>query len=243
MKPPATVTKIFDALDRHHPNADTELVHRNAYELLVATILSAQSTDVRVNLVTPSLFERYPDADEGVLTGLRAQLVNTDALADWAREHEISEALLLGRGAEGSNLRGSNNVLADFVEALIAATYLDAGLDAARAVCARLVGARLDALAKTRMRLDPKTELQQRFQALGGTAPTYAVVDSGGPAHDRWFVVRVRLGEQWGAEGKGRSKRLAEREAARLTLAEDSWHSVLSPTEGKPPPDSRLEEA
>ncbi len=62
MKPPATVTKVFDALDRHHPNADTELVHRNAYELLVATILSAQSTDARVNLVTPALFARFPDA-------------------------------------------------------------------------------------------------------------------------------------------------------------------------------------
>ena len=62
MKPQATVLKIFDALDRHHPNADTELVHRNAFELLVATILSAQSTDARVNLVTPALFERFPDA-------------------------------------------------------------------------------------------------------------------------------------------------------------------------------------
>ena len=62
MKSPAVVTRIFDALDRHHPNADTELVHRNAFELLVATILSAQSTDARVNLVTPALFERYPDA-------------------------------------------------------------------------------------------------------------------------------------------------------------------------------------
>ena len=62
VKPPATVTKIFDALDRHHPNADTELVHRNAFELLVATILSAQSTDARVNLVTPALFARFPDA-------------------------------------------------------------------------------------------------------------------------------------------------------------------------------------
>jgi len=62
MKPPATVTRIFDALDRHHPNADTELVHRNAFELLVATMLSAQSTDARVNIVTPALFERYPDA-------------------------------------------------------------------------------------------------------------------------------------------------------------------------------------
>ena len=62
MKPQAAVTRVFDALDRHHPNADTELVHRNAFELLVATILSAQSTDARVNLVTPALFARYPDA-------------------------------------------------------------------------------------------------------------------------------------------------------------------------------------
>ena len=62
MKPPAAVTRIFDALDRHHPNADTELVYRNAFELLVATILSAQSTDARVNMVTPALFARYPDA-------------------------------------------------------------------------------------------------------------------------------------------------------------------------------------
>lgn len=62
MKSPAIVSRIFDALDRHHPNADTELVHRNAFELLVATILSAQSTDARVNIVTPELFKKYPDA-------------------------------------------------------------------------------------------------------------------------------------------------------------------------------------
>jgi endonuclease III len=62
VKAPATVRKIFDALDRHHPNADTELVYRNAFELLVATILSAQSTDARVNIVTPALFQRFPDA-------------------------------------------------------------------------------------------------------------------------------------------------------------------------------------
>ena len=62
MKTPAVVKRIFDSLDRHHPNADTELVHRNAFELLTATILSAQSTDARVNIVTPSLFQRFPDA-------------------------------------------------------------------------------------------------------------------------------------------------------------------------------------
>lgn len=62
MKTPAAVTRIFDGLDRHYPDADTELAHRNAFELLVATMLSAQSTDARVNLVTPALFARFPDA-------------------------------------------------------------------------------------------------------------------------------------------------------------------------------------
>lgn len=62
MKPPAAVSRIFDGLDRHYPDADTELAHRNAFELLVATMLSAQSTDARVNLVTPALFKRFPDA-------------------------------------------------------------------------------------------------------------------------------------------------------------------------------------
>lgn len=170
--------------------------------------------------VSELLFQHFPNADEGVLTSIRAQLVNTDALADWAREQQITDALHLGRGAEVSNLRASNNVLADFVEALIGATYLDAGPERARSVCARFVEPRLEQLASERSRLDPKTELQQRVQALGGTAPTYAVIDSGGPAHDRWFVVRVRMGDRWGAEGRGRSKRLAEREAARLTLLE-----------------------
>jgi ribonuclease-3 len=193
--------------------------------------------------VTELLFERFPSADEGVLTSIRAQLVNTDALAEWAREQQITDAVRLGRGAEASNLRDSNNVLADFVEALIGATYLDAGVAAARSVCQRFVEPRLEQLASERNRLDPKTELQQRVQALGGTAPTYAVVDSGGPAHDRWFQVRVRLGDRWGSEGKGRSKRLAEREAARLTLLENQWSTALAiPASSALEPDAGAEE-
>ena len=197
--------------------------------------------------VSELLFQHFPNADEGVLTSIRAQLVNTDALADWAREQQITDALHLGRGAEVSNLRTSNNVLADFVEALIGATYLDLGPDHARAVCARFVEPRLEQLASERSRLDPKTELQQRVQALGGTAPTYAVIDSGGPAHDRWFVVRVRLGDRWGAEGRGRSKRLAEREAARLTLLEradlDAGAVPLHAEVSERPPSSEAEGA
>jgi endonuclease-3 len=99
VKPPATVLKIFDALDRHHPNADTELVHRNAFELLVATILSAQSTDARVNLVTPALFARFPDAR---------------ALAD-AKQSEL-EKLILSTGffrQKSKSLIGMATMLVD----------------------------------------------------------------------------------------------------------------------------------
>lgn len=177
--------------------------------------------------VTELIFERFPDADEGLLTRIRAQMVNTDTLAEWAREQDIADALLLGRGAEGSNLRASTNVLADLVEALIAVAYLDGGLETARTVCAGLVEPRLDPLSEHRASLDPKTELQQKAQALGAGAPTYDVIESGGPPHDRWFTVRVRLASYFGAEGTGRSKRLAEREAARSTLLDKTWVEKL----------------
>ena len=94
MKPPAAITRIFDALDRHHPNADTELVHRNAFELLVATILSAQCTDVRVNMVTPALFARYPDAaafaaaePKELETSIQSPQMLMDGMAPLARWH------------------------------------------------------------------------------------------------------------------------------------------------------------
>lgn len=167
------------------------------------------------------LYARYPDADEGTLTRVRAQLVNADALAAWARTAGIPAALLLGRGADSSGLRDSTNVLADAVEALIAASFLDGGLDAARDACARIVEAQLNTLEPGGPR-DPKSELQERAQALGREAPAYEVVDSGGPPHDRWFVVSVRVGGEALGEGRGRSKRLAERAAAADALARDT---------------------
>jgi ribonuclease III len=166
------------------------------------------------------LYERFPGADEGSLTRIRARLVNAEALAEWARRNDLSSALRLGRGAEAGGLRESTNVLADAVEALIAAAFLDAGLDAARRVCARIVAQELDALsASASGARDPKSELQERVQARGAEPPTYHVVDSGGPAHARWFTVSVRVGDRALAEGRGRSKREAERAAAIAALA------------------------
>lgn len=167
--------------------------------------------------VSELLVARYPEADEGTLTRLRAQLVNAEALASWARKNGLPRVLRLGRGADASGLRSSTNVLSDAVEALLAAVYLDAGLDAARRLCERIVESELPLEDQVGAR-DPKSELQERLQALGGGAPVYELVDAGGPAHERWFRVSVRQGDRLLGEGLGRSKRAAERAAAAEAL-------------------------
>jgi ribonuclease-3 len=168
--------------------------------------------------VSDLIYRRFPQADEGTLTRLRAQLVNAEALAEWARVTGVPDALLLGRGAGASGLRQSTNVLADAVEALIAACFLDVSLDRARAVCEQIVEARLEAFERVGAR-DPKSELQERLQAGGEPPPVYDLVESGGPAHERWFRVRVRVGAESLGEGVGRSKRAAERAAAESALS------------------------
>jgi ribonuclease-3 len=168
--------------------------------------------------VSDLIYRRFPDADEGTLTRLRAQLVNAEALAEWARVTGVPDVLRLGRGAGASGLRQSTNVLADAVEALIAACFLDSGLVDARGVCERIVEARLEAFERVGAR-DPKSELQERLQAQGELPPAYHLLESGGPAHERWFRVSVRVGEQILGEGVGRSKRAAERAAAESALA------------------------
>lgn len=164
-----------------------------------------------------ALFTRFPGADEGTLTRTRAQLVNAEALAAFARAHRLHEALLLGRGAMAAGLQHSTNVVADAVEALIAAAYLDAGLVAAQRVCHLIVDFGLARQAKAGAR-DAKSELQEQVQARGQPPPTYRVVQSGGPAHARWFEVQVLIDGEPVGFGRGRSKRLAEQEAAREAL-------------------------
>jgi ribonuclease III len=163
------------------------------------------------------LFVREPHANEGVLTRMRAQLVSAEALSQWARQHDLSKALRLGRGAEAAGLGDATNVLADAVEALVAAVFLERGLDAARALCQSIAGPALEAVGPE---LDPKSELQERLQAESGVAPSYELVETGGPAHDRWFRVEVRHQGRLLGEGRGKSKRAAERAAAAVALSQ-----------------------
>jgi ribonuclease-3 len=170
--------------------------------------------------VSELLVQRFPAWNEGDLSLSRASLVNATALAAWGRSIGLGAALRLGRGADAAGERDQNNVLADAVEAIVAAVYLDLGLDAARTLSELVVSERLAqiAVAPSRGR-DPKSELQERVQAEGGESPRYKVLCTEGPDHDRVFVVAVESEGQPLGEGRGRSKKLAEQAAARAALA------------------------
>jgi ribonuclease-3 len=166
------------------------------------------------------LMERLPAAKEGELSLVRSQLVNTEALAAWARSVDLGAALRVGRGADVAGERFRDNVLADAVEALVGAIYLDRGMVEARAFAHLIVEeplARLQGAGPPGR--DPKSELQEQVQAEGGSSPRYRVVDALGPDHQREFVVVVEVDGAVLGEGRGRSKKLAEQAAARAALA------------------------
>jgi ribonuclease-3 len=197
-----------------HPSLANErrgVVHNQRLEFLGDAVLGLCASE--------ELYRSYPEADEGVLTRLRAQLVNAEALAAWGRHVGLPSVLRVGRGASGSGLRESTNVLADAVEALIAASYVEGGLEAARPLVSNIVQFGLAAAGPGALR-DAKSELQERLQALGQPAPHYELIEATGPAHERRFRVRVTGAAGNLGEGDGRSKRAAEQAAAAAALDE-----------------------
>lgn len=169
--------------------------------------------------VTELLMERFPGAREGELSMMRSALVNTDALASWARGVELGAALRVGRGAEVAGERDQTNVLADATEALVAALYLDRGFESARALSRKIVASPLSQLASGSMLgRDAKSELQERVQARGAASPRYRLMGTEGPDHDRAFLVAVEVEGKVIGTGRGRSKKLAEQAAARAAL-------------------------
>ena len=171
--------------------------------------------------VSELLVRTRPQADEGALTRMRSALVNAEALAMWARSSNLGAALALGKGARAGTEREQTNVLADAVEALVACVYDARGLEGARRLVEEVVRALMQEIDTLGSR-DPKSLLQEQVQARGLPAPKYRVRASTGPQHDPSFEVEVVVGEQVLGVGEGRSKRLAERAAARHALAADA---------------------
>ncbi|MFJ4039089.1 ribonuclease III [Microbacterium sp. NPDC090007] len=162
--------------------------------------------------VTVRLFTGHPDLDEGSLAKRRASVVSTVALAEVARTIGLGEYVRLGRGEILTGGRDKDSILADTMEALIGATYLSAGPDAATRMVLRLVEPLLADPERYGAAMDPKTSLQEIAARLGLSAPVYRV-ESTGPDHDRRFVATVTVGDVV-TTGPGSSKKQAEMAAA-----------------------------
>jgi ribonuclease-3 len=169
--------------------------------------------------VADSLYNSVDDADEGQLSRMRAHLVKRETLAGIARELELGDILRLGPGELRSGGQTRDSILADAVEAIIAAVYLDGGMDEARQLVRRLLGSRLaDPTPETRVK-DPKTRLQEHLQSQGRPLPQYHVIEITGDQHAQTFKVLCSSGIGADTEGEGGSRRKAEQAAARAMLA------------------------
>ena len=170
-------------------------------------------------LVSEELVRVFPDWSEGQLSKSRARLVNANALSHAAERLGLGRHLRLGRGEEKTGGRLKPALLADAYEAVIAAIYLDAGLDAARGfVLKSLVEGAMVAEAERLGRTDHKSLLQELLQSRGAAPCRYRIVEESGPDHEKTFRVEVRIAEEITAVGTGKTKKEAEQSAAIAAL-------------------------
>ena len=170
-------------------------------------------------LIAQMLFERFPEAEEGELSVRLNGLVNAEALADVADEIGLHELIVTGADVKRLTGKRMRNVRADVVESLIAAIYLEGGLEAARRFVHRYWSSRADEANSARR--DAKTELQEWAHARGLDTPDYRILKRDGPDHEPLFTVGVRIDGEERARGRGRSKRAAEQEAAEDVLRKE----------------------
>jgi ribonuclease-3 len=185
-------------------------------------------------VVTDALFRGYPDLPEGHLAKLRAAVVNMRALAGVARGLKLGDYVRLGRGEDGTGGRDKSSILADTLEAVIGAVYIERGLEEASALVHRLFDPVIARSARLGAGLDWKTSLQEltASEALG--VPEYHV-DESGPDHQKSFRATVRVGGHVYGSGEGRSKKEAEQQAA-----ETAWNAISN---GEGPVDTAQDEA
>ena len=164
-------------------------------------------------VVTDALYRRHPELPEGQLAKLRAAVVNMRALADVARGLDLGDHVRLGRGEETTGGRDKSSILADTLEALLGAAYLDHGIEVARALVHRLIDPLLASSVTLGAGLDWKTSLQELTATLGLGVPEYAIEEEG-PDHQKVFHAAAVVGEQAWGTGTGRSKKEAEQQAA-----------------------------
>jgi len=169
-------------------------------------------------VVAEKLYQDFPDLSEGEMTKLRSALVRRDTLARVARAVRLGDFLYLGKGEEASGGWGKTANLAGALEAVIAATFLDQGAATTRNLVLRLLGEELAKVVSQGVGVDYKSQLQELTQSRRQLTPAYRLVEAVGPDHDKRFIVEVMAGDMVLGRGAGKSKKLAETEAARSAL-------------------------
>lgn len=165
-------------------------------------------------MVAEKLYQDFPYSTEGEMTKLRAALVRRDTLARVARTIKLGDYLYLGKGEETSDGRRKSANLAGALEALIGAIFLDQGLSTAMDFIRRLLNKELQRIVSHGAVVDYKSQLQELIQARQHQTPIYQLIEAIGPAHDKRFIVEVRAGDAVLGRGTGKSKKMAETEAA-----------------------------
>lgn len=168
--------------------------------------------------VTDSLFKRFPELPEGKLTALRAALVNYQMLSKIAGRIGLEKFVLMSRGESRDTGKAREVILANALEAVIGAIYLDGGFEVVRDVIEKFIFVHLDDVLKTKSYKDPKSELQEIIQEKMKLTPNYKVLGETGPAHQKAFRIGVYFGDELIAEGTGTSKQEGETDAARNAL-------------------------
>jgi len=228
------VTDQGPALPPHDDALSARLGYTFATPALLAQALTHRSHGARHNerfefigdavlncVVATALFARFPRMPEGELSRARAGLVNRDMLARIAQGLDIGRHLALGEGEQRSGGARRPSIIADALEAIFGAVFLDRGYDAARAVILETYGAILDDPSGAVLAKDPKTSLQEWLQARRMPVPDYAVVATAGEAHAQTFAVECRIAPMSiVARGEGSSRRAAEQAAAQHALAQ-----------------------
>lgn len=199
-------------------NRDFELAHNERLEFLGDAVLEL--------VVTEYLFENYLNP-EGELTNWRAALVNAKMCSTVASDIGLENYLFLSHGeSKDAGTKAREYILANVLEAVIGAIYIDQGWDAAKQFVTTFVISKLPEVLDQGLWMDPKSRFQESAQELVGLTPTYKVLSEEGPDHDKIFVVGVYLNKEKIAEGRGGSKQEAQVEAAEIALKEKDWKGV-----------------
>ncbi|HTW97045.1 MAG TPA: ribonuclease III [Candidatus Methylomirabilis sp.] len=197
-------------------HSDFYLNHNERLEFLGDAVLEL--------VVTEFLYRQYPKEQEGELTNWRASLVNAKMLAVIAEEVGIEDNLLLSRGeAKDKNSKARQFILADAVEAVIGALYLDQGIEQVRKFVGDKILTKLDYILKNELYFDPKSKFQEISQEKFGITPHYRVLKEEGPDHAKIFDIGLYIAEELIATGHGSSKQEAEVEAAKAGLEAKNW--------------------